>query len=461
VAPRGQSPLPGTGGGRFGRMFGHLPRRDPGAEAIEALADAMVRATERDEPSKPNRFIPAGYTYLGQFIDHDITFDPASQLMRDNDPDALVDFRTPRLDLDSLYGSGPRDQPYLYDWRDARHQGVLLLVGGGRMPGEAAVDLPRNDQDKALIGDARNDENVIVSQIQLLFLRFHNAVVAWLRSKDDNKAIEADDLLEEAQRLVRWHYQWIVRHDYLPTVAGDPLDGFVRRHFTWREAPFMPVEFSGAAFRFGHSMVRPDYKLNDNPRNVPILPEPGSEDDLRGARALPATHVIRWRNFFALPGEEPPVNESLRIDQRLSAPLTHVPPRDEALARLNLRRGRALGLPAGGDVAHAMGLPGLTDEQLALDDVAEPGRSALARTTPLWYWLLCEAQEVGRHGLHLGPVGTRLVAEVLIGLLEADPQSYLSQWPTWRPELGEQAGTFTMADLIAFTERIEREEASP
>jgi hypothetical protein len=437
-------------------MFAHLPRRDPGPEAIEALADALVRAKDL---SKPNRFIPAGYTYLGQFIDHDITFDPVSQLQRDNDPDALVDFRTPRFDLDSLYGSGPRDQPYLYDWRDERHQGVRLLVGGGA-PGQAAVDLPRNAHDHAVVGDPRNDENVIVSQIHLLFLRFHNAVVEWLRSKDDNKTIEADDLLEEAQRLVRWHYQWIVRHDYLPMVAGDPLDGFTRRHFTWREAPFMPVEFSGAAFRFGHSMVRIDYRLNDdNPASVRILPAPGSEDDLRGARPLPAGHVIGWQHFFPPPGaNEETFNESLNIDPLLAPPLTSVPPRGEALARLNLRRGRALGLPAGRDVAHAMGLPDLADDQLRLDGIDEPARTALARATPLWYWLLCEALATAR-GKHLGPVGTRLVAEVLVGLLEGDPQSYLAQWPTWRPVLGDPPGAFTMRDLIAFTERVEGEHA--
>jgi hypothetical protein len=438
-------------------MLGHLPRRDPGAEAIEALADAMVAAKE---PSNPNRFVPAGYTYLGQFIDHDLTFDPVSQLGRDNDPDALVDFRTPRFDLDSLYGSGPRDQPYLYDWRDARHQGVRLLLGGGRWPGQAAVDLPRNDQQAALVGDPRNDENVIVGQIHLLFLRFHNAVVAWLQSKDDNNAIEADDLLEEAQRLVRWHYQWVVRHDYLPTVAGTRLDGFTRRHFTWRDGPFMPVEFSGAAFRFGHSMVRPDYVLNDDhPAGVPILPAPGSKDDLRGARPLPAAHVIQWHRFFPPPGaKDTTFDQSLNIDRQLAAPLAAVPPRGEALARLNLRRGRALGLPAGRDVAHALGLPELTDAQLALDDVAEPARSALLRATPLWYWLLCEARATAR-GKHLGPVGRRLVAEVLIGLLEGDPQSYLSQWPAWRPELGGTPGRFTMVDLIAFTERMEGEHA--
>lgn len=71
-----------------------------------------------------NQGINAGYTYLGQFIDHDLTFDPASSLQKQDDPDALVDFRTPRFDLDNIYGRGPDDQPYLYE-----EDGRLLQLG--------------------------------------------------------------------------------------------------------------------------------------------------------------------------------------------------------------------------------------------------------------------------------------------------------------------------------------------
>ena len=109
--------------GRFGRMFRNLPPAQFGASDDESdknltkLGAAMVSApdTPKDGKDDEESGIPALYTYFGQFIDHDITFDPSSSLMRQNDPDALVDFRTPRLDLDSLYGRGPDDLPYMYD----------------------------------------------------------------------------------------------------------------------------------------------------------------------------------------------------------------------------------------------------------------------------------------------------------------------------------------------------------
>src|SRR6266436_2330016 len=173
--------------GRFGRMFRTLPAAHFNQKDLEKLAAAMV-AKHEDPPTsedeiddEENQGIDAGYTYLGQFIDHDLTFDPASSLQRQNDPDALVDFRTPRFDLDSVYGRGPDDQPYLY--ADGRH----FLLGEaltGRALGQAltANDLPRsrakvvdpNGQARAIIGDPRNDENIIVSQLQGLMLRLHN-----------------------------------------------------------------------------------------------------------------------------------------------------------------------------------------------------------------------------------------------------------------------------------------------
>jgi hypothetical protein len=457
AAPRGLTPVPGTGGGRFGRLFPALPRRDAGPRAIAALADAM--ATLRDVSD--NKRVPSGYTYLGQFVDHDITFDPASRLRRDNDPSALVDFRTPRLDLDSLYGAGAADQPYLYDWDEPR-PGVRLLVGGGA--GDP-VDLPRNHQGRALTGDARNDEHQIISQLQLLFVRFHNQVVAWLAV--EHERVADNELLEEAQRLVRWHYQWIVLHDYLPKVLGGPSPPPARRFFTWRDEPFIPVEFSAAAFRFGHSMVRGGYQLGDVPGTLPILADPRNPVDdgrhLGGFGPLAADRVIDWSRFFFDAQASPDRGEhSMRIDPRLVKALHHLPPDDASLPLLNLRRGRALGLPAGPDVAHAMGLPGLDDatfrSQLPRALWDTPAGDALVRAPPLWYYILAEAN-VECAGLHLGPVGRGIVGEVLLGLLEGDPHSYLSQWPTWRPTLPgapETApGDFAMTDLIAFTERGE------
>jgi hypothetical protein len=450
AAPRGEAPLPGSGGGRFGRMFPALPRRDAGAAATEALAAALVAAIDsRDNPS-----IPAGYTYLGQFIDHDVTFDPVSQLQRDNDPSALVDFRTPRFDLDSLYGSGPADQPYLYDWSGPRAlRGVRLLVGSSPTSngGPPIADLPRNVQQRALVGDGRNDENLIVAQLHLLFLQFHNRVVDDLRAH--RRGLGGPELLEEARRRVRWHYQWIVIHDYLPKVAGDAMAGVERRHFTWRDEPFMPVEFSGAAFRFAHSMVRERYQAKIGGITVPILrPDRRSGRHLGGFRPLPPALEIDWERFFVLPGRPAP-QVSMGLNERLASPLRRLPPDGMSLARLNLQRGRALSLPAGADVARAMGEEPLTAEELKLHEHVPDRRlrQALLEATPLWYYLLREAGARGAGGQHLGPVGARIVAEVLTGLLDGDPHSYRRQSPRWRPELPGTDGDFTMADLVAFT----------
>ncbi|HMJ36713.1 MAG TPA: heme peroxidase family protein [Baekduia sp.] len=429
-------------------MFPDLPRRDPGAEPIGTLASTLVRSAGS---SGNNRTIPAGYTYLGQFLDHDITFDPTSKLQRDNDPSALVNFRTPRFDLDSVYGSGPADQPFLYDWDAAPAPGVKLLVDADPPDAAAAgLDLPRNHQHRALIGDARNDENLIIAQLHLLFLRFHNRVVDVVDAA--RPSLAAAELLEEAQRIVRWHYQWIVMHDFLPRIVGHPLPD-EHGAFAWRDEPFMPVEFSGAAFRFGHSMVRESYKLNDGPAVPVFRPRRRSGRHLGGARRLPRELEIDWERFFRLAGARPPTS-SMQIDLSLSEALSELPD-GTALARRNLERGRALGLPAGRDVANAMGEEPLTDDEL-LDPLPRrldpTTREAMLHATPLWYYVLLEAQLRGGEGEHLGPVGGRIVAEVMVGLLEGDPQSYRRQWPEWTPELpGATAEDFTMGDLVHFT----------
>jgi hypothetical protein len=457
AVPVGQDLLPGSGSGRFGRMFPALPAGDPGPEALDELLAALRRLAGTSDQNE----VPAGYTYLGQFIDHDITFDPTSRLNHDNDPRALVNFRTPRFDLDSLYGSGPADQPFLYDWRgDVSHRGAKLLVG--RNPpdeGFALVDLPRNDQGRALTGDARNDENLIISQLHLLFVRFHNKIVD--RVLQGDRRLQAGEVFERAQRLVRWHYQWIVTHDFLLHVVGPER----ARAVLQRASPTIdiPVEFSGAAYRFGHSMVRDDYILNDivpgdGIINVPTFPldpaKPGRH--LGGFRRLPSSLVIEWPRFFD-PHHRPRMR-SMLIDTSLAKPLFHLPQDGAALASpelaaLNLRRGVALGLPAGNDVARAMGVTPLDgDELLPPDDIdlSTKAREALLRAPPLWYYVLREA-EVLEGGKRLGPVGGQIVAEVLVGLLANDPNSYLRQAPGWTPELARNGdGEFTMLELVDF-----------
>jgi hypothetical protein len=468
--PRGQVARPAARDSRFGRLFPDLPANDPGDQVIDRLAALMMAQAGT---SLQTLHLPAGYTYLGQFIDHDVTFDPTSRLQRVNDPNALFDFRSPRLDLDSLYGSGPLDQPFLYDWKAPEHEGVKLLVGRNRGRRFARDDLPRNADDRALLGDARNDENLIVAQLHLLFIRFHNKVVDLLvkRAKKARVAISSTKLFEEAQRTVRWHYQWIVIHDFLPRIvesttapAGTTEARAVAGHrfFRWHDRPFMPIEFSAAAYRFGHSMVREDYKINDRHGNIPILNAHGNDPlFLGGFRPLPAALRIQWKHFFRLTRRKPQM--AMQIDPMLAKALSDLPPDHAQLVSLNLRRGQALGLPSGQDVARAMGEDPISGKELLqplqahnaaarAPRIDRQTRAALLEATPLWYYVLCEAFQRSL-GERLGPVGGRIVAEVLLGLLQADPQSYARQWPRWKPTLPARvADSFTMADLVRFTE---------
>ncbi|MDH5761289.1 MAG: peroxidase, partial [Gemmatimonadota bacterium] len=216
-----------------------LPGKTPGEIASDPALIAQLEG----------RFgsgTPAGYTYFGQFIDHDITFDPTSSLMRSNDPDRLLNFRTPRLDLDNVYGRGPADQPYLYD-EESNHRKLLV----GRVEGTALRDLPRNSQGRALIGDMRNDENSMVSQLQLAFLLAHNELV------DRATAAGATDPFEAARRTLRWLYQYIVWYDFVARVTMDKIHSCalvleslcggrkgwtpgLRDVYQWKHDPFMP-----------------------------------------------------------------------------------------------------------------------------------------------------------------------------------------------------------------------------
>ncbi len=467
--------------GRFGRMFPTLPPfaadtptirqalveiGQPGGimDAQDDLSDPITLITDpaKSAHNPNNPTMTAGFTFLGQFLDHDMTFDPTSSLARRQDPESIRNFRIPALDLDSVYGGGPGVSPHLYDQSVDRGRTTMLVE---EIPGSAAVtcdgqvryDLPRNSQSVALIADPRNDENLMVSQIQLAFLRFHNAVVADVRT-DLGSAYTLEEIFAEAQRIVRWHYQWMVIHEFLPKTIGSSMTQKIltkgRTFYNWRNDPYIPVEFSVAAYRFGHSQIRPSYRGNFGTSAAdptqqffalvfkPGDPNPADPDDLRGGCRAPR-RFIDWQTFFDFGDGK--VRPNKMIDTALSSILFHLMGQStgtpDSLAIRNLVRNLTMEVPSGQSVAKAMKLP-----VLPKSDLADLAPHHLDERTPLWFYILREAQ-VKAGGEHLGPVGGRIVGEVIVGLIEGDSQSYLTQDPTWTPTYGTD-GAFEMTDLL-------------
>lgn len=561
----------GAGFGRFGRMFS--PKGRGLTEAcLQAVAEAMIKIDKGvpidvPEPVDENSGIPAGYTYFGQFVDHDITLDTTSLSARGVDVAAIVDFRTPALDLDCVYGRGPDDQPYLYEsdgltlrlgdklapvpsGKTANTRDVLRLSDPNAMP-----PLPGRGDRPAMLGDKRNDENRLVVQIQSAFIAFHNKVV------HDRALIEAfhGDWSDPSSRfataldIVRWHYQWLVLHDYLERVLQPGAVAEVWRdgrpdivHYDadgGRGPAYMPVEFAGAAYRFGHSMVRPGYALNGQvgadttkgttgdentspqpPFRVPLFSDVDNDptQNLNGfGFPLPASWGIDWAFFFDGPerGEIPEgfllPQPSYRIDAQLVDPLQSLPEFQvqggilRNLAFRNLVRGTAnLRLPSGEQIANILRVPVLPPEILwsagskdaydqdkkgkwtrkgdaKLKKLAAAGFEDLEKThnarqgvadkfvkgkdqslrgnTPLWYYILREGEFYGTGrvktdplpvfgGQHLGPVGSRIVAETFVGLLWRDQTSFLRRIPDFvpHPAIVGSDKVFTLASLLKF-----------
>lgn len=422
---------------RFGRLFPSLPGLQVPEQKLLDLAASMEEPKDRKAGDSPT--VTAGFTFFGQFVDHDMTLDTTSSLERQNDPAAIRNFRTPLLELDSVYGSGPDASPHLYD---RTKPGRFFTGNNSGNP----RDLPRNRQGAALIGDPRNDENGIISQLQLAFLRFHNAVYALVAGGKKLRCRRYyDDPFREAQRLVRWHYQWIVVHEFLPLIVDGAVlrsvlgDGF--RCYDWDLEPFMPVEFSVAAYRFGHSQIRSRYTINAKRKLVQLFKPPA--DALTAFEPVPKENVIDWAHFFKIPGSTVKPAPSRKIDTLITSEVFNLPfitSPPKSLPARNLLRGQSFSLPSGELVACALGVEPLTPKQLGTAKLDLPG-------TPLWFYILKEAE------LHpqnkLGEVGGRIVAEVLAGILHGDANSYLNMAACWKPCLpAKKAGEFTMADLV-------------
>ena len=404
-----------------------------------------------------NPTMTAGSTFVGQFIDHDITFDQTSTLGVPQNPLISPNTRTPSLDLDSVFGGGPARRPDLYVQNVDGSVGPKLKIGTGGVH----EDVPRlangDGTYSALLGDPRNDESVIIAGLHCAHILFYNRVLDDLSELDLGRFPSARRG-ERANRYVRfliarevtlWHYQWLMVNAHLPQIAGQAVvnDVLLKGNRFYRPAvghAFMPIEFGGAAYRFGHSMVRPSYRANftsgtvDGPSptanpffalvfdtNEPDFSQPVRHDreDLLGG--YPARRrYIGWQTFFDLGDGQ--VKNNKKIDTTISSvlftlPLPAIAPHTQTsptvLPQRNLLRQLTWGLPSGQAVARAMGAP-----RLSAADLSEIGSvyPPFATSTPLWYYILAEAKAMAG-GLRLGPVGARIVTETLVGLLRADP----------------------------------------
>jgi hypothetical protein len=431
----------------IGKAGGLLDAKDNlAAGPVNLITDPTLSANNQDNPTHT-----AGTTFLGQFLDHDMTFDTTSRLGVQTVPENTQNARTPALDLDSVYGRGPSVDPQLYDRSDRTK---LLIESGGLFE-----DVPRNASGTAIIADPRNDENMMVAGLQAAMISFHNRVVDRLRAAGTPEAT----LFEDARRLVTWHYQWIIVHEFLPQIIGPSLVtdilGRGRRFYRPEPGPaFIPVEFQGAAYRFGHSMVRPSYRANlagnpDGSAFFGFVFDPAGEGqadpvDLRGGHRA-RRRFIGWQTFFDFGDGQ--VRRNKRIDRRISTPLFRLPlaaiasgDQPTVLPQRNLLRQVTWSIPAGQRIAQTMG-----EQMLHLQELADYG-IALENQTPLWYYVLAEA-ELLANGLTLGPVGGRIVGEVFIGLLQLDPRAYLAAQPNWTPTLPSRTpGQFGMVDLLTF-----------
>jgi hypothetical protein len=447
-----------------------LPASGDPADQAQTAIDLIVNP-DLNVNNPNNTTHTAGSTFMGQFMDHDMTFDQTSALGLETDPEDSENTRSPAFDLDAVYLGGPWRSPHLYGFENSR---VKLKVGSIGL----FEDLPRTSAGTAILGDPRNDENLMLAQLHAAFLLFHNRAVDYVKAR--NRYADDDEVFDRARRLTRWHYQWLIVHEFLPLFIGqqrtDRILRYGRRYYRPRVG-FIPVEFQGAAYRFGHSMIRPSYRANrvGNAGTLPGAPaffgmifDPaaqGQDDpvDLRGGGRRPR-RFIGWETFFDFGLSEvgataPAVKPNKLIDLRISTPLFLLPVGTIAgfqdgqpisLPQRNLLRQVTWSLPSGQKIAREIDAEPVNVPQF---DGLKSWNFDLERSTPLWAYCLHEAFAL-EGGLHLGPVGGTIVGEVIIGLLQLDPRSYLAADPGWEPTLpqrdGRVTGEFRMVDFLTF-----------
>jgi hypothetical protein len=441
------------------------------------LADRMK--TPDDAPNRELHIL-SGTVYFGQFVDHDITRD-RTRLEQEPypDPRQTRNWRTPRLDLESVYGNGLGgilpEGDYVAYRGDRFHVNVLAGM---------EADLPRDAEKVPQIPESRNDENLIISQLHVLFMKFHNRVIDLLQEPNLNfPAPPESSLFERARRFVVWQYQWLVRNCFLaeilhPYVFAEIIKpGYRPKLSKGRPGELfaLPLEFTMAAFRFGHSMVRNEYSLRQKEPPVAL-----SNLLNREARHLQSDQIIEWNRFFG-PGAQGTENAAHRIDRMIAQGLYVLsdrivllykekgPVSQASLAARTLLRGWKAGLPSGQILCQKARIPFITFNEKDRDFTFLRD-SGMLTETPLWYYLLHEAEVAGTNdegegGQHLGPLGSCVVGEVVEAVLESDPESYLNK--NWKPPYfrlhpdGPYHRIDSFQDLVAFVSKSPMEQRNP
>jgi len=366
-----------------------------------------------------------------------------------------------------------RDLPRYGQVEGKVSEAAAKLAGTG-MSTEELQQFKDSQESRALIGDMRNDENLAIAQFHVSFLRFHNRAVDYLENNETGWIADFDS----AKRLTRLHYQWLAIEGYLKTVCqrdvvqrilDDRAAGFQRfrseyqhRHPGHQMGNAIPLEFSGAAFRFGHTMVRNVYDFNRNfgrgeggqdTATFDLLFRFTANGGFFGLKKLPENWIIDWRRFV---GVEPvdssdglPARNARRIDTEIAPPLgkmineggdqiegSEIWEMFRHLARRNLRRGYNLRLPTGQALHRYLKAQGqltsdpiqdvaaLFDSKPELQYFLRNNQSGFNHRTPLWFYCLAEAEAAG--GESLGELGSWIVASTFIGVMLDDPTSALS-----------------------------------
>lgn len=412
----------------FARLFPELNPLQVSDQDLIALAETMKESPGNKKSD--SKAISNGLSIFSQFLAHDLTFESTSKFHGRPEIGRFQNDRTINLDLDCLYGQ--KTQSFFYN-ANPKAKDKLLLGKKYEEGGAVWFDLQRNSQHKAIIPDARNDENIIVSRMQVLFIHFHNKLIDRLKEK-----CYKGDVFQEAKRIAIWHYHWLIIHEYLYKIMDwEIFERIKNRGCQYFTRPhFLPLEFSGAAFRVGHSQTRQLNRINaDTEKN---LFELGSFTTME--------EYVDWRYLFNFGDGR--CQFAKLIDTKIGTAFHDIPfidsdkAEERSLPFLNLRRGVLYGLPSGEDVANRMGFEPI--------EVAE---TTDLNGTPLWYYILREAELLGHKGEHLGPVGSTILGECFFTLMQQDDYSFLKVHPKWKPTLGKDIGEFDFIDLVRFVLR--------